>query len=99
LLKEVLMTSEHKMKKARGKKTKATSLLQPMPLVVLGHPFGKTLQQWRTGVPMDCGAAWSEAINAAVVRGPHIMALLKEAIAVVHEDIAYQVEAGFLEVM
>jgi hypothetical protein len=94
------MTSENEMKKARGKKTKATSLLQPTPLVVLGHPFGKTLEQWRTGVPVDCGAAWSlEAINAAVARGPHITALLDEAIAVVHEDIAYQVKAGFSEVL
>jgi hypothetical protein len=88
------------MKKARGKKTRAASMLQPTPLVVLGHPFGKTLQQWRTGVPVDCGVAWSvKAINAAVARGPHITALLEEATAVVHEYIAYQVKAGFSEVM
>jgi hypothetical protein len=94
------MTSENQMKNARGKKPKATSLLQPTPLVILGHPFGETLEQWRTGVPVNCGAAWSmEAIDAAVARGPHITALLDEAIAVVHEDIAYQVKAGFSEVM
>jgi hypothetical protein len=68
--------------------------------VVPGHPFGKTLKQWQTGVPVDCGAAWSlEAINAAIARGPHITALLNEAIVVVYEDIAYQVKAGFSEVM
>jgi hypothetical protein len=94
------MTSKHEMKDARGKHTKATSLLQPTPLVVLGHPFGKTLEKWRTGVPVDCGAAWSqEAIQAAVNRGPHITSLLDEAIALVHEDIAYQVKAGFSEIV
>jgi hypothetical protein len=66
------MTSKHEMKNARGKLTRVTSLLQRTPpVVVLGHPFGKTLEQWRTGVPMDFGAAWSlEAIHNAIDRGP-----------------------------
>jgi hypothetical protein len=100
-MEEVLMTSKHEMKDARGKQTKATSLLQPTPLgVVLGHPFGKTLQKWRTGVPVDCGKPWSqEAIQAAIARGPHKTALLPEAIPLVHEDIAHQVKAGFSEII
>jgi hypothetical protein len=55
---------------------------------------GEQESQWTAGLH---GA--KKATNAAVARGPHIRALLAEAIAVVHEDIAYQVKAGFSEVI
>lgn len=65
-LEEVLMHQPNAMSAARGEQT-ARSLLQPMPLIVLGHPFGETLEEWRQGVPVDCGESWTqEAIYAAV---------------------------------
>jgi hypothetical protein len=76
-LEEVLMHQpHHAMNEARGKLETARNLLQPtMPLIVPGHPFGETLQEWRTDVPVDCGEPWErKAIEAAVTRGPHLMA-------------------------
>jgi hypothetical protein len=97
---EVLMHQPHAMNEARGKPETARSLLQPMPLIVLGHPFGETLQEWRTGVPVDCGDPWKrEAIEAAVMRGPHPTARAAEAVALVHEDLTYQVQAGFSKIV
>jgi hypothetical protein len=93
---EVLMHQPQAMNEAKGKPETARSLLQPMPLIVLGHPFGETLQEWKTGVPVDCGEPWERrAIEAAVTRGPHPTARAADAIALVHEDVAYQVKAGF----
>jgi hypothetical protein len=93
------MHQPHAMNKARGKTQLARSLLQPMPLVVLGHPFAETLQQWQTGVPVDCGKPWGrKAIDAAVKKGPHLMARAAEAIALVHDDVAYQIKAGFSKI-
>jgi hypothetical protein len=70
-----------------------------MPLIVLGHSFGETLQEWQTGVPVDCGKPWQrEAIDAAVKRGPHPTARAAGAIALVHEDVAYQIKAGFSKI-
>ena len=93
------MHQPHAMNEARGKPQLARSLLQPMPLIVLGHPFGETLQEWQTGVPVDCGKPWGrEAIDAAVKRGPHPTARAAEAIALVHEDVAYQIKAGFSKI-
>jgi hypothetical protein len=71
-----------------------------MPLIVLGYPFGKTLQEWKTGVAVDCGEPWKrEAIEAAVTRGPHLIAQAADAIVLVHEDVAYQIKAGFLKIV
>jgi hypothetical protein len=93
------MHQPHAMNEARGKPKLARSLLQPMPLIVLGHPFGETLQEWQTGVPVDCGKPWQrEAIDAAVKRGPHPTARAAGAIALVHEDVAYQIKAGFSKI-
>ena len=64
------------------------------------HPFMKTLVEWATGVPVDCGEPWTwEAIQLAVTRGPHSSALTPEARALIADDIAYQVQAGFSEIM
>ena len=70
-----------------------------MPQIVLGHPFGETLQEWQTGVPIDCGKPWErEAIDAGVKRGPHPTVRAAEAITLVHEDVAYQIKAGFSKI-
>jgi hypothetical protein len=71
-----------------------------MPLIVLEHPFGKTLQEWKTGLPIDCGEPWErKAIKAAVTRGPHPTAQAADTIALVHEDVAYQIKAGFSKIV
>lgn len=87
------------MAQAQGKATRR-SLMQPQPLGAL-HPFHETLCQWGSqGVPIDCGPDWTwDAIEAAVARGPHRSALDPENIALVHEDIQYQVDAGFSRMM
>jgi hypothetical protein len=49
---------------------------------------------------VDCGPAWSwSTIEAAVARGPHRSATENENITLVHEDIQYQVDAGFCKVL
>ena len=64
------------------------------------HPFMKTLVEWVTGVPVDCGEPWTwEAIQLAVIRRPHSSALTPEARALIADNIAYQVQAGFSEIM
>ena len=59
-----------------------------------------TLSRWSSeGCEVDCGAPWSEeALAAAVERGPHKGALSEEAIQLVHDDVEYQVKAGFAEI-
>ena len=52
-------------------------------LAVMSHPFGKELATWDAGVAVDCGANWSR----------------DDAVELVHEDIDYQVKAGFTEVV
>ena len=80
--------------------SKWTSFLQTSPLVILSHPFGEELKQWEQGVRVECGPDWSfEHILLAAQRGPHPSALTDEAIALFHDDIAYQVAVGFLEVI
>jgi hypothetical protein len=90
------------MKEAKGKfkKNKLMRLMQLSALAVMSHPFGKELANWDTGVPVDCGAEWSrEAIDLAIERGSHPTARAADAVALVHEDVAYQVKAGFTEVV
>jgi hypothetical protein len=74
--------------------------MQPQ-LRAAGHPFFKTLHEWGTnGVPVDCGPDWDwQVIEKAVARGPHISAMDADNIALVHEDIQYQVDAGFSKIM
>ena len=59
-----------------------------------------TLSCWSSeGCEVDCGSPWSEeALAAAVERGPHKGALSEEAMQLVHEDVEYQVKAGFTEI-
>jgi hypothetical protein len=92
-----MMGPETPMAKARGEKS---SLMQPTPFALLIHPFGAELKEWQKGVVVECGPAWSrDAIDVAVARGPHPSAMLPEAIQLVHEEVAYQIEAGFSELV
>jgi hypothetical protein len=64
------------------------------------HPFSETLRQWEEGVPVDCGEHWTrEQIEAAIEQGPHTSALTPEAVSLIEEDVAYQVRAGYAEVV
>jgi len=73
--------------------------MQPQPLAD-GHPFVDTLREWQKGIGVDCGADWSlDSIMTAVERGPHRSAITPESLALFKEDIAYQVTAGFCEIM
>jgi hypothetical protein len=91
--------ANHPMSLAQGK-TQRRSLLQPQ-LRAQGHPFFPTLHEWATnGVPVDCGPNWEwEIVEQAVARGPHRSAMEKDNIALVHEDIQYQVDAGFSRIV
>ena len=59
-----------------------------------------TLSRWSSeGCEVDCGAPWlEEALAAAVERGPRQGALSKEVIQLIHDDVEYQVKAGFAEI-
>jgi hypothetical protein len=49
---------------------------------------------------VDCGPEWDwSTIEMAVARGAHRSAMEPESIQLVHEDIKYQVEAGFSEIL
>lgn len=95
------------MELARGKKRKRVeqteknrSLMRPTAWVAERHPFGATLKEWERGVPVNCGPDWKrEAIDEAVRRGPHVSALTPDARQLVMEDVMYQVEAGFSEIV
>jgi hypothetical protein len=64
------------------------------------HPFVETLKEWETGVPVDCGEAWEwDTVEAAVAQGAHRSATSPESIALVKEDVAYQVQAGYAEIV
>jgi hypothetical protein len=80
---------------AQGKK----QLMSPATCVNF-HPFTKTLGKWEEGVPVDCGEDWTTGqIEAAIQQGPHKSALNLEAIALIEEDVAYQVRAGYAQVL
>ena len=64
------------------------------------HPFTETLREWETGVPVDCGAPWDWAtIEAAVDKGAHSSATTDESLALIEEDVAYQVKAGYARII
>jgi hypothetical protein len=79
---------------------KSGSLLMPAPIAVLSHPFGKQLKEWEQGVEVDCGEDWKlEQIKLAIQQAPHGSTLTEEAIQLFANDLAYQVQAGFIEVV
>jgi hypothetical protein len=74
---------------------KRTLLMQPQPLAGI-HPFLSTLQEWERGIPVDCGPDWDWGIiEAAMARGPHLTARTPSLVALIQEDIEYQIKAGF----
>jgi hypothetical protein len=90
--------NNHPMGQAQG--TSRRSLMQPQ-LWAQGRPFFLTLHEWATeGVPVDCGPdlEW-DVIEQAVACGPHRSAMEPNNIKLVHEDIQYQVDAGFSWIM
>ena len=94
----VLMQPGTPLAQSAGKSPR--SLLQPAPIVVCTHPFGSTLKDWQAGVTVDCGPDWSPAtIQQAINQGPNPSALTPESLELFQEDIAYQVQAGFSEVV
>jgi hypothetical protein len=49
---------------------------------------------------VDCGDPWAwETVEAAVEKGAHKSATSEESIKLVQEDVAYQVKAGYAEVI
>jgi hypothetical protein len=64
------------------------------------HPFSSTLQKWETGVPVNCGTPleWT-TIEVAVEKGAHKSATTDESIALIAEDVAYQVKAGYARII
>jgi hypothetical protein len=83
------------MKTSQGKKR----LMSPLAFVNF-HPFTNMLQEWEEGAPVDCGEDWTqEMIDAAMHQGPHKSALTPEAMALVKEDVAYQVQARYAQVV
>jgi hypothetical protein len=83
-------------KAAQGKRRK---LMDPAPWTRF-HPFVATLERWATGVPVDCGDPWTPAaIATAVARGPHTSALTPEARLLITDEVDYQVQAGFSEIL
>jgi hypothetical protein len=90
-----------KKRKNQSQRAKARrSLMQPQ-VPSNRHPFMPELQKWAThGCPVDCGPEWTWAtIEQAVRRGPHQSATTAENIDLFQEDIAYQVKAGFCEIL
>jgi hypothetical protein len=64
------------------------------------HAFSGELRKWEEGVPVDCGDPWAwETVEAAVEKGAHKSATSEESIKLVQEDVAYQVKAGYAEVI
>ena len=88
---------------ARGKQSKwpkrGKSLMKPLALAQL-HPFASTLEKWEHGVPVDCGAPWSqEAIMCALQKGAHTSACTPESVELIDEELEYQVSAGFSSII
>ena len=83
------------MEKAQGKKR----LMSPSTCVNF-HPLTETLREWEEGVPVDCGEDWTrEMIEAAIHQGPHKSPLTPEAMQLIEEDVAYQVRAGYAQIV
>ena len=95
-----IVKSEGPIASAQGEHQRR-SLMRPAQWIVEKHPFMVTLNQWATGVPVGCGDPWTmEAIwLLAVEQGPHSSALTPDAKALIEDEVAYQVQAVFTEIM
>jgi hypothetical protein len=79
----------HPNTQAQGK-TAQRSLMQSHPLKELGSK----------GVPVDCRPNWTwNVIKQAAAQGPHCSSMEPDGIKLVHEDIQYQVDAGFSQIV
>jgi hypothetical protein len=82
------------MVQAQGKRLMAPAVC------VNFHPFADTLREWEVGVPVDCGEPWAwKTVEAAVEKGAHKSATSEESVALIAEDVAYQVKAGYAQVI
>jgi hypothetical protein len=82
------------MVQAQGKQ-----LMSPAACVDF-HPFIDTLWKWETGVPVNSGKPWAwETIEAVVEKGTHKLARTPESIKLIAIDVAYQVKAGYAQVI
>ncbi len=73
--------------------------MEPAPWMRF-HPFVATLEHWASGASALCGEPWSEAaICAAIERGPHTSALTPEARDLIDDEMKYQIQAGFSEMV
>ena len=60
------------------------------------HPFGATLKEYERGV----WRYWTkDSIYKAITRGPHMSGLTPKSIHLITEDVMYQVDAGFLQIV
>jgi hypothetical protein len=87
---------------AHGKST-IKSLMRPQDIArrLLPCDLFLQLQEFcNKGCPAQCGPDWTpEVIKAATAAGPHISALIPENTQLIWEDIAYQVNAGFVRII
>jgi hypothetical protein len=84
-------------------KSKARSLMQPQPLAkrLLPAATYETLVQYSMiGVPTNCGPDWpEEAVQAARAMGPHVSAMTPENVKLIWEDVQYQADARFVNIV
>jgi hypothetical protein len=74
--------------------------MEPTPTQRVTAPCKQMLREWEIGDPVDCGEAWTWAtVEAAVEKGAHKSATSDESIALIAEDVAYQVKAGYAQVI
>jgi len=64
------------------------------------HPaFDMLMQYAMEGCPVDCGEPWTrEHLEAAVERGPHMLATLPEAAAALQNEAMEKVDQGFAKI-
>ena len=79
------------------------SLLQPQELarrLLPGCRYRQLTKFAHEGAPTQCGDPWpAEVISQAMDIGPHVSALTPDARTLLWEDIQYQVDAGFVQVL
>jgi len=88
---------------AQGKLPAAVSLMRPLDLArrLLPADTFRMLETFsQVGVPTDCGPHWAaEVITKALEVGPHVSALTEENILLVWDDLSYQEEARFVQIV
>ena len=69
--------------------------------LALHHPAAEKLLQYATGgCPANTGWPWSKLeMQAAIDRGPHVSALVPEAIEQLHEEVQDKVKKGQAQVV